>query len=422
MSLVSFDINHQCVRRATPCPDGASEIVLLSRIPLHVSLQQCIEHIAPHIVETVSHVQVVTVQDESKTFGLLLRCISAIAASNLATSLDNSVGPSTFSETRIAATQVVNDVMPAKQPVSSGHRRGNSPLLHPSDPTTVCSICLDAADALSSGCPIITTICAHTFHLHCIAKCTHGEPCPLCRFDMLLLEGTSECGACGDHNDLWMCLVCGAVNCGRNKLGHAFEHFRSTTHSHACQVGGSRVWDYEADAFVHHLAIPEEGGAPVPTASSARWCDNDDELMDEVLLQSKIEVVNEYYSRILNSQLEQQQRYFEGMLTLRSGQSVLQLEHVERVAIMRQAVYEMKGLVSAFASTMKTLLHSYQKRAHQAVKQREFLQTTLASLEDGNEKLQTRVDNFRPAVLTASSGRIVELEREVERLFAELSK
>ncbi|CUG85475.1 BRCA1-associated protein, putative [Bodo saltans] len=486
MPLVSFDITQQCVRRALPCMDASSDIVLLSRLPLYVSLQQCIDHVSPYLVEAlVSHVQVVTMLEESKTFGLLVRCISATAASNLVAALDDSVGPSTFSELRLSAMQVVGDVMPIKQggsapsqrrgnspllhpesapvcsicldaadalsgtcpgpstfselrlsamqvvgdvmPIKQGgsapsQRRGNSPLLHP-ESAPVCSICLDAADALSGTCPpVITTICAHTFHLNCIAKCSHGEPCPLCRFDMLLLEGSSECSACGGHNDLWMCLVCGAVNCGRNKLGHAFEHYRTTTHSHACQVGGSRVWDYESDAFVHHLALPDEGGAPVPAASAARWCDDDDEMMDEVLLQSKIEVVNDYYSRILNSQLAQQQRYFEGMLSSRSVQSILQLEHVERVAIMRQAAYEFKGVATALTSTMKTLLHIYQKKSHQLAQQRDFLSTTLAALNEGNDKLQHRVESFKPTASTASNERITELEKEVEKLIMDLSK
>lgn len=424
MPLVSFDITQQCVRRALPCMDASSDIVLLSRLPLYVSLQQCIDHVSPYLVEAlVSHVQVVTMLEESKTFGLLVRCISATAASNLVAALDDSVGPSTFSELRLSAMQVVGDVMPIKQGGSApSQRRGNSPLLHP-ESAPVCSICLDAADALSGTCPpVITTICAHTFHLNCIAKCSHGEPCPLCRFDMLLLEGSSECSACGGHNDLWMCLVCGAVNCGRNKLGHAFEHYRTTTHSHACQVGGSRVWDYESDAFVHHLALPDEGGAPVPAASAARWCDDDDEMMDEVLLQSKIEVVNDYYSRILNSQLAQQHRYFEGMLSSRSVQSILQLEHVERVAIMRQAAYEFKGVATALTSTMKTLLHIYQKKSHQLAQQRDFLSTTLAALNEGNDKLQHRVESFKPTASTASNERITELEMEVEKLIMDLSK
>jgi hypothetical protein len=428
MPLLVLDVNRQCLTRVTSCSNGSSNVVLVNRIPLFVSLQQCIEHLEPTIADTVTHVQVATVLDEPKYFALLLKCLCPSAAANLVSALDGTVGPSVFNEVRLGAAVVSGDFAFLGQSPPAPHRartNGNSPLQHPADGgVSHCPICLDTVDGWN--CCTLTTICSHTFHLHCIARCTHGEPCPLCRFDMLLLDGVSECSVCSGILDLWMCLVCGAVNCGRSKHGHANAHFRATSHSHACQVGGSRVWDYAADAFVHHLAIPEDGGAPVPSSFTVpRWCDDDgdDELLDEVLLHSKVELVNDYYSRLLNSQLEQQQVYFEGLLTSRNCRSVAQLELAGRDAIVRQSVHEARFHVSSFTAAMRSLSHAFRKREEQALQHMQFLSTTVAALQEGNTKLSDRIANFRPnAQIGLLSAKIAHLETEVARLFDELAK
>lgn len=421
MPLLTLDVHGQVTRRAPLCSDGSSDVVLLSRIPLYVSLQQCIEHLEPQLVDSVAQVRVVTVAEEPKCFGLLLKCRSSTDALRLVSDLDDSLGPSAFNEVRLAAVQVHSDALPTKLHGLGARpaRSGNSPLLHATDGcVSMCSICLDATDGFT-GSGTITTICSHTFHLQCIARCSHGEPCPLCRFDMLLLDGSSECTACGGTNDLWMCLVCGAVNCGRNKQGHAHDHFRLTAHSHVCQVGGSRVWDYEADAFVHHLAIPEDGGAPRPVPTTDRWCDDDEELLDEVLLQSKIEVVNDYYSRILNSQLRQQQQYFESIMSTRNVQCIARLENIGRHAIARQSACAIAVLLGNFSAALKAIALGYQKRAQKTTHQVDFLTTTLRSIREGNAKLQSRIDSFRPTS-SSQSTRISELEAVMQKLILEL--
>jgi hypothetical protein len=75
----------------------------------------------------------------------------------------------------------------------------------------------------------VKALCGHTFHLACLAKCAE-DTCPVCRF-MLQPEPashlTSQCTTCTDASDLWICIICGHLGCGRY-----------TSDSHARSVSG----------------------------------------------------------------------------------------------------------------------------------------------------------------------------------------
>lgn len=86
-----------------------------------------------------------------------------------------------------------------------------------------CPVCLERMDAAVTG--LLTIICTHTFHCHCIAKWGDGS-CPVCRYssskDVADSGKESACGVCGTELDLWICLICGIVGCGRYKVGPSF--------------------------------------------------------------------------------------------------------------------------------------------------------------------------------------------------------
>ena len=77
-----------------------------------------------------------------------------------------------------------------------------------------CPVCLERLDAHITG--IATTLCNHDFHPECLKKCTMTS-CPVCRYSQ---TGEDEsqgtlCQHCGGQEDLWMCIICGHVGCGR---------------------------------------------------------------------------------------------------------------------------------------------------------------------------------------------------------------
>jgi len=49
---------------------------------------------------------------------------------------------------------------------------------------------------------------------------------------------------CGAVEDLWICLICGHVGCGRYTSEHAQRHYLETHHNYAMALSDNRVWDY----------------------------------------------------------------------------------------------------------------------------------------------------------------------------------
>ena len=59
---------------------------------------------------------------------------------------------------------------------------------------------------------------------------------------------------CGATDNLWICLVCGNVGCGRyTGCGAGVHHNTATDHSFAMELATQRVWDYKGDNYVHRL-------------------------------------------------------------------------------------------------------------------------------------------------------------------------
>jgi BRCA1-associated protein len=114
-----------------------------------------------------------------------------------------------------------------------------------------CYICLERMDESLNG--VITILCNHSFHGNCLSK--WGDTCcPVCRYSQTpdyTVDNT--CTECGSNENLWICLICGNIGCGRYVRGHAYSHFQLTQHTYSMQLGNNRVWDYAADNYVHRL-------------------------------------------------------------------------------------------------------------------------------------------------------------------------
>jgi BRCA1-associated protein len=66
-------------------------------------------------------------------------------------------------------------------------------------------------------------------------------------------DDENECATCQSKENIWICLICGHIGCGRYVGGHAFEHYRQTSHLYALEIDTKRVWDYAGDGYVHRL-------------------------------------------------------------------------------------------------------------------------------------------------------------------------
>lgn len=111
-----------------------------------------------------------------------------------------------------------------------------------------CTVCLERMDESVNG--VLTTLCNHSFHSQCLQRWEDAS-CPVCRYCQTP-EPVEEnkCFECGVQENLWICLICGHIGCGRYVSTHAYKHFEETQHTYAMQLTNHRVWDYAGGVFV----------------------------------------------------------------------------------------------------------------------------------------------------------------------------
>lgn len=138
----------------------------------------------------------------------------------------------------------------------------------------MCPVCLERMDSETTG--LITIPCQHTFHCHCLDAWKNSK-CPVCRYssfrstrDSLIKKAgdSPKCTICGDKSNLWICLICGNIGCGRYNSKHAIQHFESTSHCFAMDIKTQRVWDYAGDNYVHRIVQNEVDGKLVEVSGN----------------------------------------------------------------------------------------------------------------------------------------------------------
>ncbi|XP_062268925.1 BRCA1-associated protein [Platichthys flesus] len=164
-----------------------------------------------------------------------------------------------------------------------------------------CTVCLERMDESVNG--ILTTLCNHSFHSQCLQRWEDAS-CPVCRYCQTPEPvGENKCFECGVQENLWICLICGHIGCGRYVSRHAYKHFEETQHTYAMQLTNHRVWDYAGDNYVHRLVASKTDGKMVQYECEGEICQAD-----------KIDGLQLEYSYLLTSQLESQRIYWENKI------------------------------------------------------------------------------------------------------------
>ena len=252
-----------------------------------------------------------------------------------------------------------------------------------------CPVCLERMDE-STG--LLTILCQHVFHCSCLQK-WRGSGCPVCRYtqddissgkhnhDGASFTGeptSNECSMCRSESNLWICLICGRVGCGRYDAAHAFVHFEETSHCFAMDMTTQRVWDYASDGYVHRILQNKIDGkfvelTPASTPNDQPNGDGErDHEHDDYVPRGKLDSVGLEYSRLLTSQLDSQRMYFEEIL--------------ERAADKASQATSAAEAAAAAASKTETQLASLQS-AHLAL-----LNTTIPTLEKDRERASRKAE------------------------------
>ena len=190
-----------------------------------------------------------------------------------------------------------------------------------------CPVCLERMDETTG---LLTILCQHVFHCACLEK-WRGSGCPVCRYTQnssmmrspATLDSETMCSVCGTDQNLWICLICGNVGCGRYDSAHAFAHWEATGHCFAMDIESQHVWDYAGDGYVHRL-IQNKADGKMVDLPAARGASSANAKRDgtggmaafgaDMVPREKMEAMGNEYAYLLTSQLDSQRLYYEQQL------------------------------------------------------------------------------------------------------------
>jgi BRCA1-associated protein len=317
---------------------------------------------------------------------------------------------------------------------------------------------------------LLTILCQHVFHCTCLQKWSGGG-CPVCRYthddfssrlgghhhaknkkkkilnskgaaefdlddyDGYGVSGELECETCHIEENLWQCLICGKVGCGRYEGKHAYAHYEESGHTFSMDLESKRVWDYGGDGYVHRIVQDAHSGAPgeklVELPGSRREGGGATALngrSDQDEWGMKMEDVALEYTHLLTSQLESQRVYFEEVVERavdkaseagrRAG------EAGSMVQVMRTELEEVRGKL---AKLNDEVVPGLQKERDRAVKRSERFEGLSREMEKRYAEEKTLVGNLMERIswlegeADKAKTRVAELEEENRDLMLNFS-
>ncbi|KAI9659714.1 MAG: hypothetical protein M1831_003612 [Alyxoria varia] len=343
---------------------------------------------------------------------------------------DNGRDPSSYPEvTNNPFTPIVKEPSDARD----ASRSSTTLTAKPAPPPTpalvelpTCPVCLERMDETTG---LATIFCQHVFHCACLQK-WKGSGCPVCRYtqdDMISKakkdsaeDAENECRVCGSTTNLWICLICGHVGCGRYDEAHARAHFENTSHSFAMDISTQHIWDYVGDEYVHRLIQNQSDGKLVelpPSAPSERAESG------ELIPRQKMENMSLEYTYLLTSQLDSQRNYFEEQVERavdKASKATVAAEQAAENAV--KAASRLEALESTNASMAKETLPSLERDKGRAEKKADKFESMARKMEKEwrekeviNESLMDRISHLEKQVddLTFKNSDLEEQNRDL---------
>lgn len=177
----------------------------------------------------------------------------------------------------------------------------------------VCPICIERLDVNASGVTGVLRAEMQEERMNrwedCLRNCIVCKRVGKSTGLILKLTPTNSldfdcCQACDEKLDLWACLICGHVGCGRYKAGHGKVHFSESGHVFSLELATQRVWDYTGDTYVHRLVHSGKSLLVLDSTMNSNAKEDYERITWE-------------YNYLINSQLEQQRIFFEHKINTR---------------------------------------------------------------------------------------------------------
>lgn len=256
---------------------------------------------------------------------------------------------------------------------------------------------------------LATIFCQHVFHCACLQK-WRGSGCPVCRYTQNELtsklsgdtESQKECKVCGASENLWICLICGHLGCGRYDEAHAFAHFEHTNHNFAMDISTQHIWNYVGDEYVHRLIQNKADGKLVELPGSAM-----EKRATDHLPMDKLENMSQEYTQLLQSQLDSQRTYFEEQVERavdKASKASAAAEQAAERAV--QAYSRLEALEASNTAFAHDTLPSLERDRDRAERKAYKLESTTRQLQ--KEWNETKVIN------ESLMDRIAHLEKQLE--------
>jgi BRCA1-associated protein len=234
----------------------------------------------------------------------------------------------------------------------------------------------------------------------------------------------THCSDCGTDANLWICLICGNIGCGRYARAHAHAHHEFSAHLYALELATQRVWDYAGDGYVHRLIHNRAEGKLVELPSSSNAINsgnvaNGDSSLgpgpDDMRAAEKVEAVGLEYANLLASQLDSQRAYFEEQAAeLRTAleNSRAELARVKAAAEERAKEDEASRAEAAErAAESEVARVNAQKRADKMQELARKLEKDLKAERAVSEGLMTRINKLQEAEAVGARERVNLQER-----------
>ena len=219
----------------------------------------------------------------------------------------------------------------------------------------------------------------------------------------------TSCADCSTTTNLWICLICGNVGCGRYGRAHAHAHYQLTTHVYALELETQRVWDYAGDAYVHRLIQNRADGKLVelPSASISSTAMGGERGLGpgpaDAMAAEKVEAIGIEYSYLLTSQLDSQRAYYEeqtAVLHDKLSEAQVQLERAARDVERYKAEHEVseariKAETDARAAQIRKERDKAEKRAEKAIEVARKFEKELREEKMVNEGLLKNLAVYR---------------------------